>query len=103
MRLEFVAGDDFPLVLTFKRDLTGYAVEADVIDPDGTVLQAFSVGSPQYLTIDSVACTRYSLSLTRTQTAALATQDGARWSFRWTDHGDKKRTLFMGRVVCAKR
>jgi len=102
MRLEFVAGDDFPLRMIFSSNLTGYTVEADVVSASGTVLQTFAI-TTEYLTISGVASTRYSLSLTRTQTAALATQDGARWSFRWTAPGDKKRTLFMGRVVCAKR
>lgn len=103
LRLEFVAGDDFPLRLTFTRDLTGYTVEADVIDPDGTVLQTFSIGEPVIETVSGVTTTAYSLALTRTQTTALASHDAARWSFRWTAPGDKKRTILAGRVVCVKR
>jgi hypothetical protein len=102
MRLEFVAGDDFPLQLTFRGNLTGYTVEADVIGTTGTVLQTFAI-STQYLTIGGVASTRYSLSLTRSQTTALASAAGPRWSFRWSAPGDKKRTIFIGRVVCVKR
>lgn len=102
VRLEFVAGDDFPFRLTVSRDLTGYTPEADVIAEDGTLLQTFAI-STEYLTIDGVASTRYSLSLTRTQTTALAAHDGARWSFRWTAPGDTKRTLLSGRVICVKR
>jgi hypothetical protein len=102
VRLEFVAGDDFPLRLTFDRDLTGYTVEADVVSASGSLLQTFAI-TTEYLTIGGVASTRYSLSLTRVQTTALATQEGARWSFRWTAPGDKKRTLLAGRVVCVRR
>lgn len=102
LRLEFVAGDDFPLRLIFASNLTGYTVEADVVNAAGTVIQTFAIAT-EYLTINGVASTRYSLSLTRNQTTALASQDGPRWSFRWTAPGDKKRTLFVGRVICVKR
>ena len=102
VRLEFVAGDDFPLRLTFSRDLTGYTVAADVVAENGTLLQTFTIAT-EYLTINGVASTRYSLSLTRIQTTALATHEGARWSFRWTAPGDKKRTILSGRVICKTR
>lgn len=103
LRLEFVAGDDFPLRLTFTRDLTGYTVEADVIDRDGASLTSFDIDEPVIETVAGVTTTRYSLALTRSQTTALAAEDGARWSFRWTAPGDKVRTILAGRVVCVKR
>ncbi len=102
VRLEFVAGDDFPLRLTFASNLTGYTAEADVVSAAGSVIQTFAIAT-EYLTNNGVTSTRYSLSLTRAQTTAMATQDGARWSFRLTAPGDKKRTYFLGRVICVKR
>jgi len=103
VRLEFVAGDDFPFQLTFASNLAGYTVEADVIDPQtGSVLETFAIAT-EYPTINGSTATRYRLSLTRTQTAALAAHDGARWSFRRTTPDNKKRTILMGRVQPIRR
>jgi len=103
VRLEFVAGDDFPFRLTFARNLAGYTVEADVVDPvSAAVLATFAI-TTDYQTINGATVTRYSLSLTRAQTAAIAAHSGARWSFRWTTPGNAKRTILMGRVQAVTR
>lgn len=102
LRLEFVAGDDLPLTFTFLRDLTGYDLEADVVDASGSLLQAFAI-TTQNVTIDGAEATRVFLSLTSVQTAAIASHEGARWSLRWTDPGSKVRTIFLGRVLSVRR
>jgi hypothetical protein len=102
LRLEFVAGDDLPLTFTFLRDLDGYDLEADVVDAGGDPLQAFAI-TTQNVTINGSTATRAFLSLTRVQTAAIASHEGARWSLRWTAPGDKVRTIFLGRVLSVRR
>ena len=97
LRLAFVAGDDFPFRLTVNRDLTGYTLAGQVLNTDtNSVACSFST-SIQTFTVAGVTSTRVTLSLTKTQTAALAALN-LRWSFRWTAPDTTVRTLLIGRV-----
>lgn len=98
MRLGFVAGDDFPFRLTVNRDLTGYSLTAVVINADTGATVATFATSMQTVTVSGQTATRITLTLTKTQTAAMGTVANLRWSFRWAAPDTTTRTILIGRV-----
>ena len=98
LRLAFVAGDDFAFRLTVNRDLTGYTLTSIVVNGETGATVATFASSMQTAVVDGQTVTRVALSLTKTQTAAMAAIRELRWSFRWAAPDTTTRTILIGRV-----
>lgn len=91
LSLAFVSGDDFSTLVDFSIDMTGYAVEAEILSAvTGTTVLAFTVA------IQSAANGQVSLSLSDSQTAGLK-RGTYRWAMRWAVAG-VTRTALVGYV-----
>jgi hypothetical protein len=91
LSLSFVRGDDFSTLVDFSITMTGYTVAASVYSlVSGAEVQAFTV------TATNAANGQFNISLTDTQTAALA-RGTYGWRMTWVE-GAATRTALTGFV-----
>lgn len=91
LNLSFVRGDDFSVLVDFSITMTGYAVTAEMVSVvSGAVVQAMAV------TAANAAAGQFNVSLTDTQTAALA-RGTYGWRLAWIE-GIATRTALTGFV-----
>jgi hypothetical protein len=91
LNLSFVRGDDFSTLIDFSITMTGYTVTASMISTvSGAEVQAFTV------TAANASAGQYNISLTDTQTAALA-RGTYGWRMTWTEN-NATRTALTGFV-----
>jgi len=91
LNLSFVRGDDFSTLIDFSIAMTGYTVAASMYSTvSGAEVQAFTV------TAANAASGQYNISLTDTQTAALA-RGTYGWRMTWTEN-NATRTALTGFV-----
>jgi hypothetical protein len=91
LNLSFVRGDDFATPVDFSIVMTGYTVTASMFScVSGNEVQAFTV------TAISAGSGQYSISLTDSQTAALA-KGTYTWAMKWVE-GTLTRTALSGFV-----
>jgi len=89
--LSFVRGDDFSTLVDFSITMTGYTVAASLYSlVSGAEVQAFTV------TAANASAGQYNISLTDTQTAALA-RGTYGWRMTWTE-SNATRTALTGFV-----
>lgn len=101
--MAFVSGDDFPFRVVVNRDLASYTYAATITNAaTGVVVATFAITSAP-VTVAGATHTRITLTLTDTQTAALAPPTAYRWSLRWTSPAGDTRTALSGRVRVVKR
>jgi len=94
LNLSFVRGDDFSVLVDFSITMTGYAVTAEMVSVvSGAVVQVMTV------TAANAAAGQFNVSLTDTQTAALA-RGTYRWRVTWVE-GTATRTALAGFVEVA--
>jgi hypothetical protein len=87
LNLSFVRGDDFSTLVDFSITMTGYTVTASMYSlVSGDNIQAFTV------TAASAANGQYNISLTDTQTAALA-RGTYGWRMTWTENAATRTAL----------
>lgn len=93
MNLAFRRGNDFATVIDFDGvELVGYAVTASVVSQvTGATVVPFTT------TVGDAAAGQVGISLTDTQTAALAVGTYG-WRLDWAAPGDVKRTALQGVV-----
>ncbi len=106
--LAFTVGDDFPFLLRFNRNLTGYTLAASITCVEtGAAVCSFTIattgGDLGLQTIAGQQWFRVRLSLTEQQTALVVPPLNYRWSFQWTDTANDTRTIFSGRVRAMRR
>jgi hypothetical protein len=91
LNLSLKAGDDFSTLIDFSIGMTGYAVTASMTSVvSGAEVQAFTV------TAANAASGQFNISLTDTQTAALA-RGTYGWTMRWVEN-NATRTALTGYV-----
>jgi hypothetical protein len=91
LNLSFKRGDDFSTLIDFSIGMTGYAVTASMTSVvSGAEVQAFTV------TAANAAAGQFNISLTDTQTAALA-RGTYGWQMKWTEN-NATRTALTGYV-----
>jgi hypothetical protein len=92
LNLSFVRNDDFSALIDFNPlNMTGYTVAASIFSTvSGAEVQAFTV------TAANAASGQYNISLTDTQTAALA-RGTYGWRMTWTEN-NATRTALTGFV-----
>jgi hypothetical protein len=91
LNLSFVRGDDFSTLVDFSITMTGYTVTAAMYSlVSGAEPQAFTV------TAANASAGQYNISLTDTQTAALA-RGTYGWRMTWTE-SNATRTALTGFV-----
>ena len=91
LNLSFVRGDDFSSMIDFSITMTGYQVTASMYSlVSGAEVQAFTV------TAANAANGQFNISLTDTQTAALA-RGTYGWRMAWTE-SNATRTALTGFV-----
>jgi hypothetical protein len=91
LNLSLKAGDDFSTLIDFSIGMTGYAVTASMKSVvSGAEVQAFTV------TAANAAAGQFNISLTDTQTAALA-RGTYGWTMRWVEN-NATRTALTGYV-----
>jgi hypothetical protein len=91
LNLSFRRGDDFSALVDFSITMTGYTVEASMQSlVSGEDVVAFTVTTP------NLANGQVNISLTDTQTAALAAGTYA-WSMKWVEN-NATRTALTGFV-----
>jgi hypothetical protein len=85
--LSFLRGDDFSTLIDFSIAMTGYQVTASMYSlVSGAEVQAFTV------TAANAANGQYNISLTDTQTAALA-RGTYGWRMTWTENAATRTAL----------
>ena len=90
LNLTAVKGDTVSVSMDFEQDLTGYAVTSAIVSvPAGATVQAMTT------TVTSAAEGRVTVSLTGTQTAAIAAGT-YRWEMLWTSPGGSRRMPLSG-------
>jgi hypothetical protein len=92
MPLAFKRSNDFAAVIDFDTTLTGFAVTANL-----TSLVTGATVVPFTTTIVDASAGQVSVSLTDTQTAALAAGTYG-WQLDWTAPGGVQRTALSGTV-----
>jgi hypothetical protein len=91
LNLSFVRGDDFSTLVDFSISMTGYTVTASMYSlVSGAEVQAFTV------TAANASAGQYNISLTDTQTAALA-RGTYGWRMTWVEN-NATRTALTGFV-----
>ena len=91
LNLSFVRGDDFSTLIDFSISMTGYTVTASMYSlVSGAEVQAFTV------TAANASAGQYNISLTDTQTAALA-RGTYGWRMTWVEN-NATRTALTGFV-----
>lgn len=91
LNLSMKAGDDFSTLIDFSISMTSYAVTASMTSVvSGAEVQAFTV------TAANAASGQFNISLTDTQTAALA-RGTYGWTMRWGEN-NATRTALTGYV-----
>jgi hypothetical protein len=91
LNLSLVRGDDFSALVDFSISMTGYTVTAEMVSVvSGAVVQAVTVAATD------AAAGQFNVSLTDTQTAALA-RGTYRWRMTWVE-GNATRTALTGFV-----
>jgi hypothetical protein len=91
LNLKFNRADDFSALVDFSIGMTGYTVAASMYSTvSGAEVQAFTV------TAANAASGQYNISLTDTQTAALA-RGTYGWRMTWTE-SNATRTALTGFV-----
>jgi hypothetical protein len=91
LNLSFVRSDDFSSLIDFSITMTGYTVTASMYSlVSGAEVQAFTV------TAANASAGQYNISLTDTQTAALA-RGTYGWRMTWVE-GAATRTALTGFV-----
>jgi hypothetical protein len=91
LNLSFVRGDDLSALIDFSITMTGYAVTAAIYSTvSGAEVQALTV------TAVNAASGQFNISLTDTQTAALARGTYV-WRMTWVE-GNATRTALTGFV-----
>lgn len=91
LNLSFVRGDDFSVLVDFSITMTGYAVTAEMVSVvSGAVVQEMTA------TAVDAAAGQFNVSLTDTQTAALA-RGTYGWRLTWIE-GSATRTALTGFV-----
>ena len=94
LSLSFVRGDDFSALVDFSIAMTGYTVTASMHSMvSGTEVVPFTVA------ITNASNGQVNISLTDTQTAALA-RGTYGWSMKWTENA-ATRTALVGFVEVA--
>lgn len=92
MNLTFKRSGDFAALVDFDLNLTGYTVSASLVSlVSSAVVQAFTASIPD------AAAGQVSVSLTDTQTAALAAGTYG-WQLDWVAPGSVQRTALSGTV-----
>ena len=92
MNLAFKRSGDFSALVDFDVNLTGYVVSASLTSlVSSTVVQAFTAS------VADAAAGQVSVSLTDTQTAALAAGTYG-WQLDWVAPGSVQRTALTGTV-----
>jgi hypothetical protein len=87
LNLSFVRSDDFSTLIDFSITMTGYQVTASMYSlVSGADVQAFTV------TATNAANGQYNISLTDTQTAALA-RGTYGWRMTWTENAATRTAL----------
>jgi hypothetical protein len=87
LNLSFVRGDDFSTLIDFSITMTGYTVAASMFSTvSGAEVQAFTV------TAANAANGQFNISLTDTQTAALA-RGTYGWRMTWTENAATRTAL----------
>ena len=87
LNLSFVRGDDFSTLVDFSITMTGYTVAASMYSlVSGAEVQAFTV------TAANASAGQYNISLTDTQTAALA-RGTYGWRMTWTENAATRTAL----------
>lgn len=94
LNLSFVRGDDFSTLIDFSVEMTGYTVTAGI-----TSLVTGAEVVPFTVSFVSAANGQVNISLTDTQTAALA-RGTYGWTLRWVESGNT-RTVLTGFVEVA--
>jgi hypothetical protein len=95
MNLSFKRSADFAALVDFDVNLTGYTVSASLVSlVSSAVVQAFTAS------ISDAAAGQVSVSLTDTQTAALAAGTYG-WQLDWVAPGSVQRTALSGTVEVA--
>jgi hypothetical protein len=92
MPLAFKRSNDFAAIIDFDTTLTGFAVTANL-----TSLVTGATVVPFTTTIADASAGQVSVSLTDTQTAALAAGTYG-WQLDWTAPGGVQRTALSGTV-----
>lgn len=91
LNLSLKAGDDFSTLIDFSISMTGYTVTASMTSVvSGAEVQAFTV------TAADASAGQFNISLTDTQTAALA-RGTYGWQMRWVEN-NATRTALTGYV-----
>jgi hypothetical protein len=92
MNLAFKRSGDFSALIDFDIALTSYTVTASLTSlVSGTVVQAFTTS------VSDASAGQVSVSLTETQTAALAAGTYG-WQLDWVAPGSIQRTALTGTV-----
>lgn len=91
LNLAFNRGDDFSALVDFSIGMTGYTVAASM-----TSLVTGGEVQPMTVSFASASAGQVNVSLTDTQTAALA-RGTYGWNMRWTE-GNATRTALTGFV-----
>jgi hypothetical protein len=87
LNLSFMRGDDFSTLVDFSITMTGYTVTASLYSlVSGAEVQAFTV------TAANASAGQYNISLTDTQTAALA-RGTYGWRMTWTENAATRTAL----------
>jgi hypothetical protein len=87
LNLSFVRGDDVSTLIDFSITMTGYQVTASMYSlVSGAEVQAFTV------TAANASAGQYNISLTDTQTAALA-RGTYGWRMTWTENAATRTAL----------
>jgi hypothetical protein len=101
--LIFIRGDELSVEIDFDTDLTGYALQTQIIEvlqvSGGNVTNSTPASVNFAITVIDLSEGRFNLSLQESETEQLTPGVAYRWWLRWIAPGIVTRTVLSGSVA----